>query len=212
MAFLVGNEGKVIGVDRSEHFIQFLNGIKNQYQLNIDAQYTDFDNMILETNSLDGMYCRWALAWIPNPQEILIKVRDAMKTGGKMVIHEYFDWSTLQTEPRKEALATGIAATLKSFKDQDAEIDIGRYLPKIFEEIGMKVNSIRLMLKLSTPDDFNWQWPKTFFKSYFPRLIGTQYLSFEEVNDALKEMAELEEIKGATLCTPLMVEVISEKV
>jgi len=211
LAFIVGEEGKVIGVDRSEHFIHFLKNINHQYALNIEAQQSDFDHMELEPNSLDGMYCRWALAWIPNPKEILIKVKDGLKPGGKMVIHEYYDWSTLQTEPEKKGLSKAIAASLKSFKDQDAEIDIGRELPAIFNEIGMKVTSIRLMLKLATPPDFNWQWPKSFFKSYFPRLMEANYLTMEEVEHALKDMEMLEGINGATICTPLMVEVIAEK-
>ena len=56
-----------------------------------------------------------------------------------MVIHEYYDWSTLQTEPEKKALTKGITMALKSFKDSDAEIDIGRHLPRILSEMGMKI-------------------------------------------------------------------------
>ncbi|NND50965.1 MAG: methyltransferase domain-containing protein, partial [Flavobacteriaceae bacterium] len=212
LAFMVGNEGRVIGVDKSEHFIHFLNNLKDQYALNIEAQQADFNDMILQPNSLDGMYCRWALAWIPNPKEILLKVYDAMKPGGRMIIHEYYDWSTLQTEPRKSGLANAIASCLRSFKESEGEIDIGRELPILLEEIGLRVTSTRFMLKLAMPSDFNWQWPKTFFRSYFPRLIETNYLNESEVRSALKEMDELEKTKGATLCTPLMVEVIAEKI
>jgi SAM-dependent methyltransferase len=211
LAFLVGQKGKVIGIDKSASYIEFLKQIAKNYNLNIEAIASDFDQMILEPDTLDGMYCRWALAWTPNPKKILSKVCKALKPDGKMVIHEYYDWSTLQTEPRKEALAKGIAMALKSFKDTDNEIDIGRHLPALLEDIGMRVTGYRPMLKIATNVNGIWQWPKTFFQSYFPRLVSKNYLTDKEVRKALYELAELEKIDGASICTCLMVEVIAEK-
>ncbi len=212
LAFLVGQKGKVIGIDKSKGYIEFLKQVAQNYNLNIRAIHADFDQMVLEPESLDGMYCRWALAWIPNPEEILAKVHKALKPGGRIVIQEYYDWSTLQTEPRKETLAKAIAMALKSFKDSDSEVDIGRHLPKILHDIGMKVVGFRPMAKIGTPDNGVWQWPKTFFESYFPRLVPQNYLTTDEVKEALSEMGELEKIPGASICTCLMSEVIAEKV
>lgn len=211
LAFLVGQKGKVIGVDKSVGFIKFLKQVSLKYNLNVEAIASDFDQMVLEPESIDGMYCRWGLAWIPNPEEVLKKVYDALKPGGKMVIHEYYDWSTLQTEPRKEALANAIAMALKSFKDSDFEIDIGRHLAKILGDLGMRIVGYRPMLKIATPQNGVWQWPKTFFQSYFPRLVPQNYLTGEEANRALIELEELEKIDGSSICTCLMVEIIAEK-
>ncbi len=212
LAFLVGQEGKVIGIDKSENYIAFLNEVANKYHLNIDALNDDFDAMQLKPLSLDGMYCRWGLAWVPNPKEVLRKVYDALRPGGKMVIHEYYDWSTLQTEPKKEHLFRGITMALKSFKDSDAEIDIGRLLPKILEDMGMKIIGFRPMSKIATPNNGVWQWPKTFFQSYFPRLQEQGYLTEKEVAMALDDLKDLEKISHASICTCLMMEVIAEKV
>ena len=129
-----------------------------------------------------------------------------------MVIHEYYDWSTLQTEPRKEALAKAIAMALKSFKDSDFEIDIGRYLPTMLENIDMKVTGFRPMLKIATPQNGVWQWPSTFFKSYFPRLVPQNYLTNQEVEEGVGgALGKLEKINGSSICTCLMVEIIAEK-
>jgi len=211
LAFIVGETGKVIGVDKSEGFIQQLKQVTHLQQLNIDAICADFNDMHIEPDSLDGMYCRWALAWLPNPKEILRKVYNALKPGGRMVIHEYYDWGTLQTQPVKPNLAKAITAALKSFKDSEGEIDIGRELPEVCKAMGMEVKSVRLMPKLALPGEFIWQWPKTFFYSYFPRLVEAGLLSEETKTLALEEMEMLEKTPGATLCTPLMVEVIAEK-
>ncbi|NND24758.1 MAG: methyltransferase domain-containing protein [Flavobacteriaceae bacterium] len=212
LAFVVGNEGKVIGVDRSEHFIHFLNKTKDLYNLNIEAIHSDFNKLSLSDNSLDGMYCRWALAWIPNPKEILEKVKRALKPGARMVVHEYYDWSTHQTEPFKRHLAKGIAACIRSFKESEGEIDIGRELPNMFSEMGMKVIGVRLMSKLGIPGNLEWQWPKSFYKSYFPRLKELGYLTEVEVEKALLDFSELEKNPNTTLFCPILVEVVAEKI
>ncbi len=211
LAFITGKEGKVIGIDKSEKYIKFLDGVATQYALNIETIHADFDSMQLQAASLDGMYCRWALAWIPNPQEILKKVVDALKPGGRMVLHEYYDWGLLQTEPKKNALAKAISMALKSFKDTDNEIDIGRHLSIMLPEIGMKIIGFRPMAKIATPQNGVWQWPKTFFQSYFPRLVLQKYLSQEEVKEAFLDLEELEKTDGSSIATCLMVEIIAEK-
>jgi len=211
LAFLVGDKGKVIGIDKAEKYIDFLKNVAQSYQLNIDAIHSDFDAMQLSAESLDGMFCRWALAWVPNPKEVLQKVAKALKPGAKMVIQEYYDWSLLQTEPKKDALAKSIAMALKSFKDTANEIDIGRHLPSLLPEIGMKLVGFRPMSKIATMKNGIWPWPKSFFESYFPRLVAQNYLTPDEVTAALLELEELEKIDGSTICTCLMVEVIAEK-
>lgn len=211
LAYIAGQNGKVIAVDKSESFIDHLDKLSELQQLNIDARAIDFDQLELEANSLDGMYCRWALAWLPDPKDILEKVFKALKPAGRMVIHEYYDWSTHQIQPPMAGLNAAIAAALRSFKESEGEIDIGRQLPGMLNAMGMKVNSIRLMPKLAQPNTLTWQWPKTFYHSYFPRLVRAGYLSDQQREEALTDMEALERTPGATLCCPLMVEVIAEK-
>lgn len=211
LAFVIGATGKVIGVDRSSGFIHHLEQLAKLHQLPIEGICNDFNELQLTDNSLDGMYCRWALAWIPNPEEILQKVKKALKPGGKMVIQEYYDWSTHQTEPSFPGLDKAIAAALRSFKISEGEIDIGRQLPKMLEALDMNIISLRLMPKLAQPNNLVWQWPKTFYYSYFPRLVEAGLLSQNDLKEALSNLNALENSQNSTICCPLMIEVIAEK-
>lgn len=211
LAYIVGDAGKVTAIDKSEHFINHLNKINSIEKLRIETQCNDFNNIDLQRENFNGMYSRWAMAWISNPKEILTKVKDALLPKGKMVLHEYYDWSTHQFEPNLPNLNKGVAACLKSFKEQEGEIDVGRFLPTMLEEIGMKVCSIRLMPKLGRPNNLEWHWPKSFYITYFPRLIEMGYLTEETSQLALNELNKLEANKNTTLCCPLMVEIIAEK-
>jgi len=211
LGYVVGPTGKVIGVDKSEAFIDFLNTIKKQYNLPIDAQFADFNEMQLEDNSLDGVYCRWAMAWIPNVEEVLERVYKALKPGAKVVFHEYYDWSLLQTSPEYPMLKKSIKQSLQTFFDSEGIVNIGRFLPKIFSDLGMKVIGQRPMNKLATPDKLDWQWPRTFFQNYFPKVAEAGYLTNEEVTQALKELEILGSNPNATILTPQMIEVIAQK-
>ena len=212
LAYLVGGEGEVIGVDMSQAYIDFLDELKEKHQLNITAQCTSFDEMSLKDNSLDGAYCRWALAWIPNPEEIVAKVADALKPGGAFVVQEYYDWSVFQSEPRLENLNNvGKPAILNSFKAASGDINIGRRIPEIFEEAGLEVISTRPLAKLATPDDLTWQWPKTFLEIYLPKLVEPGFLTEEELQKSLDDLEDLSHNPNATFLCPLMIEVVGIK-
>lgn len=211
LAFLVGQNGKVIAVDQSAPYIEYLNNLSKLHSMNIETLHTDFDNMHLPNNVLDGMFCRWALAWIDNPEEILSKAFAALKSGGKMVIHEYYNWATHQTVPTKKSLALAIQTTFKSFKEPPGDIDVGRHVPAYLSNLGMTVDSIRLMPKIGRPGTAAWNWPKSFYKTYFPKLVELGYLTNEIVEQAFEDLAEIEKLPGSTLSCPMMVEVVATK-
>ena len=211
LSYIVGDQGKVIGIDKSEHYIQTLRQIQELYQLPIEAIAQDFNDMHLAPNSIDGMYCRWALAWLPNPIDILKNVYDALKPGGAMVIHEYFDWSVHQIEPQLSGLTTAINACYRSFKDQESDIDVGRFLPIWLREMGCTIESIRPMQKMARVESVEWQWPATFYRIYFPKLVESGYLTKAELQMALRDLEQLEHMKEAIICCPLLIEVVASK-
>ena len=211
LAYLAGRSGKVIGVDRSKVYIDFLSKISDHHNLNIQGICSDLEDMNLESSTLDGVYTRWALAWLPDVDLVLDKVIEAMKPGATFAIHEYYDWSLLQTEPYREKLFTATRACLQSFEDQGGYIDIGRKLPSILAAKGMEIISTRPMTKQARSQELDWNWPKTFLEIYIPKLVESNHITKEHADQAIKELYELESIEGATLQTPLMIEIIARK-
>ncbi|MBK9013032.1 MAG: methyltransferase domain-containing protein [Saprospiraceae bacterium] len=213
LAYIVGHSGKVIGVDLSPNYVAALKQQAELHSLPIELRTCSFDEMELAPNSLDGMFCRWALAWVPNPEEVLTKVRDALKPGGRMVIHEYFDWTTLQTEPPLPHLKKGIAAAYRSMKtEQTGDIDVGRRVPVMAEAIGLQVLHTRPMSKLARPSDLTWEWPRSFFTIYLPKLVERGLITEGEVALALSDLRKLTTMPNAMVFCPMMVEVVLGKV
>ena len=211
LAYMTGKAGKVLAVDKSKTYLDFLDQIAKLHQLKIETHCTDFDSLELGDIQLDGVYSRWALAWIRNPAEIVEKVVSNMVSGGAFVAHEYFHWGTFLMEPHFPELQKGINAILKNFKEQEGDIDVGRKLPTIFYENGLEVISIRPMAKIVTPDQMAWQWPKTFLEIFLPKLEKLGSFTNAEIELALKQLYELDQLEDATIQCPQMVEVIGIK-
>ncbi|MEL6986987.1 MAG: methyltransferase domain-containing protein [Bacteroidota bacterium] len=211
LAYIVGTSGKVIGVDRSKIYLDFLDRVAKLHHLNIETQHADFDHMQLQKNSLDGVFERWGLPWIANPEEIIEKVVEAMRPGAAFVSHEYFDWTTHQTHPSFPNLAAAIQAGYDSFQQGPGDIEIGKRLPGLFYDAGLEVISVRPMPKLGSPDDFVWQWPATFYEVYFPKLVELGLLTKDQMESAYEEIDEFENTEGSLFFGPMMMEIIAIK-
>jgi len=211
LAFIAGPSGKVTGVDLSQKYINHLKQVSDLHKLNIEGLVADFIEMQLEANSLDGAYCRWALAWHNEPKAVLQKVKTALKPGAKMVAQEYIQWFTTETIPAKPELAHCIAACMKSLQDPPGDINVGRDLVKIFSELDMKVTSVRLMPKIGRPKSLAWTWQKTFYEVYFRELVKNGYLTESERVAGMEAFSVLESDPNTLVIGPTMVEVIAEK-
>lgn len=211
LGYLVGDEGKVIAADMSRAFLDYLELLNKSYRLNIETRHGDFRNLDLPDNSLDGIYSRWALAWISNPEKLVEKLVRALKPGGVFVIQEYFDWSTFQTIPEFPELKNLISRILKSFKDQEGDIDVGRHMMSYFNNAGLEVISSRPLTKYAYPNEMNWYWPKTFLNVYPQLLVESGQLNASELQEALEAFDQLEYMEETVIFCPSMIEIIAVK-
>ncbi len=211
LGYIVGKGGKVIGVDISENYTGFARQVMALHGLNAEFQTVAFDDMTLSPGILDGAYCRWALAWVKNPEEIVENIFNALKPGAAFAAHEYFNWSFFQVVPHSKSIALSLKAALNGWKQMEGNINVGSQLPEMFQSIGFKRIKTRPMTKLARAGDMEWYWPKTFFKIYFPKLVSMGLLDQTTCDDALHDMDMLEQNPNAMIYTPQMIEVIGWK-
>ena len=67
------------------------------------------------------------------------------------------------------------------------------------------------MAKTARVNDLAWQWPITFYKTYFNKLIDMKYVTQEQVSLAFEELEDLSSRPDGLICCPLMIEIIVEK-
>ena len=211
LAYMVGEQGRVTAIDLSQDYIGFLDAQAKMHGLDIKTICSSFDDMKLMDFEFDGVFSRWALAWIDNVEETLEKISKAMAPGAVFVAHEYYDWTTFQTEPNLPGLNFAVKKAFESMTAQSGFMNIGRKLPEYFENAGLEIISVRPMNKLAIVDDLTWQWPKTYFELYLPKLVP-EYLTLAQLDAALMDLQDLEDIPGSSILCPSMIEVIAAKV
>ncbi|MFT5971205.1 MAG: ubiquinone/menaquinone biosynthesis C-methylase UbiE [Flavobacteriales bacterium] len=212
LAYITGNKGSVTAVDLSEKYLKFIHKIAEHHHLNIKTVHTDFNDLTLEKNSLDGAYCRWALAWPEHPEYITQKVIDALKPGACFVAQEYNNWMELHTQPYMPNIQRGLELIFESFKTSGGNINIGARLGQIFEAQGLEVVRMRPLNKCVRPNSIAWNWPKSFMLLYLPKLVESGQFSQSEMEEVVDEFLILENTPGAFFYTPPMMEIIGKKV
>jgi len=213
MAHIVGPEGKIIAVDKSEVFLSSLElFMKQQHLSNIEVVHSDFHELQPANDSLDGAYSRWALGWVAQADDVVRRVAPALKRGGAFAAQEYIQWSTLMMYPHSRAHARIVHACLESWTQAEGEINIGGDLPRMFHECGLEVTHFAPLARTGRPNSMEWNWVKTFFHSYVPRLIKTGLLAESDFEEWKHEQKELDSNPNAFVVCPLMIEIIGVKI
>ena len=143
IANIVGENGKVTGIDNTENFI--LSG-QETYRSVVNLELISVD--LFEYNSdekYDLIVSARTLQWLSNPKEALIKMKSMLKPDGQISILDYnhtnLNWNPLPPESMQEFYKT----FLKWRQDAGMNNEIADDLPNLLEEVGFhsieKINS-----------------------------------------------------------------------
>jgi SAM-dependent methyltransferase len=212
LARLVGERGHVTGVDVSERFVGHLLARAAAGRIgHVSAEVRDVEALELDAASLDGAYARWVLCFLRRPERVVQAVARGLRPGGRLVVHDYSNYTALQLAPESPAFARVIAAVDASWRDGGGDPNVGARLPAMMEAAGLRVVSIRPLLRIARPGSALWEWPRTFFDNYLPSLVRGGYLSDEERGAFHEAWAARSADPAAFFATPPMVEVVGER-
>ena len=143
IANIVGNSGKVIGIDNTEKFIE---SGKETYKNIENLNLLHSDLFEFQTNEkFDLITSARTLQWLSNPKEALIKMKSLLKPNGRISILDYnhnnLEWNPEPPSSMKEFYKT----FLKWRNDAGMNNGIADVLPDLMKEVGMveieKINS-----------------------------------------------------------------------
>lgn len=213
LAEIVGPTGKVIAIERSRRFLEALQGMeKDRGLINIEVLEHDLDELGILPGSLvgDGAWCRWVLCFVKRPRDVLAKVASALRPGAKLVLHEYFDYSTWRLAPRCPELEEFVAAVMQSWRSQGGEPDIALSIPRWLGELGLEIQSIQPIVEVVPPTSFVWHWPRSFIEIGMQRLVTLGFFTENRASEILAAVAKAESMPGTLMITPAVLEIIAE--
>ncbi len=212
LARLVGSNGSITAIDVSEKFIDYLQRQIDSSELsNVSAQISDVHALDLPENGFDGAFARWLLCFVAEPERVVAEVSRVLKTGGKFVVIDYFNYLAVKVYPRRESIEKLFAAYYESVRLAGGNYDIGGQLPEIMTRNGFEVLTIKPINRIAAANSRFWYWVETFHKSYVPRLVQSELLSESEAADFWRDWNDLKNEQTAFFSTPPMLGIIAVK-
>jgi SAM-dependent methyltransferase len=210
LAELVGPSGRVLALDRSRRFLNALEDARVQRGLTqIEPIELDLDESQLPAAAADAAWARWVFAFVRRPRALLERVASRLKPGGRIVLHEYFDYRTWRVSPRSTVLEELVSVIMQSWRDNGGEPDIGLDLPRWLTELGFELRSLEPIVQVVSPSSLVWQWPKSFIATGVARLVELGALTPERAGEIHAAYAASEAAPNTLLFTPAVLEIIA---
>lgn len=213
LAEIVGPQGRVHALERSARFVDVLNRSATARGLgNIDATTVDLVTDPLPASGADAFWIRWVLAFVSDPAAVLEKLHAALRPGGVAVIHEYVDYSTFSMLPDNPAIEEFKKLVVDDWRASGGEPDIGRALPALLPAAGFRIRSMRPIVEAVRKDDLVWQWPATWGRNYPHHLVEAGKVDQAWADRVTGAFDAADADPNAVLITPMVLEIIAEKV
>lgn len=213
LAELVGPTGRVQALERSARFVDVLNRSAGARGLgNIDAATVDLVTDPLPVTGADAFWIRWVLAFVSDPSAVLAKLHAALRPGGVAVIHEYMDYGTFAILPDHPAIEDFKRLVVEDWRASGGEPDIGRVLPAMLPAAGFRIRSMQPIVETARKGDPIWQWPASWIRNYPLFLLESGKVDQAWYDRIMAAVDAADNDPNAVLVTPMVLEIIAEKI
>lgn len=213
LAEIVGPSGKVVAVERSTNFVDAIRRtIEKRALSNVDIHELDLMNDDLPAGPFDFSWCRWVLCFLSDPELLVKKLARVVRKGGRAIFHEYGHYTTWRFFPQRASLEEFRSHVIATWRQSGGEPDTGLPLPSWLTRSGFLVCSVVPRIFCLQPGDYMWQWPAQFIHVHLLRLqeLGRIDAAFAEKVRA--DLAAAEKEEPSFMLTPLVLEIVAEKV
>ena len=212
LASIVEPHGHVIACDESPECIQDL--VKEAEKRGItcvEAHVRRAEDLGIESASLDAVYGRWILSWLPDVPLVFDQVSRALRPGGAYILQEYVDWRSMRLLPRSRAFGIAIDACMASWSRSEGTIDIAEKVPDLAREAGLEVESFTINARTGRPGSPVWGWLGDFLTSYLGRLVRHGHFARDDYESFLVEWKERSLRPESVLIAPVVADVVLRK-
>jgi SAM-dependent methyltransferase len=212
LAEIVGPTGEVVAIERSKNFIRAMNeACRVRALTNVKIHELDLMTDEIPKTDYDFSWCRWVVSFVNDPALLIKKLGSVMRKGSVAIFHEYGHyetWHFLPHLPNHERFREHVIAT---WRESGGEPDGARGLPALLSANDFLIRSTTPHIFCIRPADYFWQWPATFIEIYLPRLIEMGRIDQKFADAVRADLARAEASSNSLMITPLMLEIIAEK-
>ncbi|MCK5943646.1 MAG: methyltransferase domain-containing protein [Planctomycetes bacterium] len=207
LAHIVSPTGKVVGVDESRAFVDDANEMARARRVaQFEARQGDVQRLgetLREEPPFDFAYARWVLCFVPDPNAVVAEIAAALRPGGRLVVHDYFNYASMTMAPRRRSHDLAVAATVRSWTGHGGDPDIGQRLPAMFAEHGLRLDEVQAHVRVARGDDSMFAWPDTWWRTFAPKLVEMGELAQQDCDELIADLERVAAGEGFVQCPPV---------
>jgi hypothetical protein len=142
---------------------------------------------------------------------LIKKTGGVMPRGGVAIFHEYGHYETWRFLPRLPMHERFREQVITTWRESGGEPDGALQLPGLLTENGFVIRSAMPHIFCLRPGDYMWQWPVTFIETYLQRLIEMGRIDQTFAEQVRTALTSAEKNPNVRMLTPLVLEIIAEK-
>ncbi|MFG1691816.1 class I SAM-dependent methyltransferase [Gemmatimonadota bacterium] len=215
LAQRVGPMGRVIAVDRDgERSIPRLRKAADAAGIeNVDARVADLKQFDLPPESVDGVYGRWVLMYLPEQEARALATRIGkwLRPGGACALAEFCNYRHICIFPPIKQFGLVVEGLMRAAGGEcGGNPEIGCILPGVLERAGLDVE-IGVATKAIRPATQDWRWPDTLFRQVLPMLVDKGHLAKGILDAFMNEWEERSRDPSAVFFSSPVLEVIGRR-
>jgi len=215
LAKTVGPEGRIIAIDwDGERSLRLL---KEEAEaagfFNIETRTADLETFDLQESSVDGVYGRWVLMYLPEKmvKPLICRMVKWLRPGGVCALMEICNYRHIHIHPRSRYLPEIAEALIQAVTgERGCNPEIGNDLPGLlrFAGLDVRINVVTKAVRATTPE---WLWPDAVFRHHLPTLVEEGYLVRSVFEAFLAEWEERSKEPDAIFFSSPMMEAVGRR-
>jgi SAM-dependent methyltransferase len=214
LARFVQPSAEVCAVDKASSYLAYLAGLARESSItNVSVLEAD----IIRTGSLAGSYdaafCRWFLAFLRDDLDVaLANVRAALRPGGVFAAMEYLTLRSVTCAPASAAFDANTRAWIDFYAQHGGDSSVGANLPQRLIAAGFTLRSLKCVGGMANPRHRWWEWWGRLIRDFGPRFAELGLLRPEEWEELQRDWSDLSKRPHAFIYTPVLLQVIAERI
>lgn len=215
LAQMVTPAGHVVGLDESEGFVSWMREQARVRQLpqlaGVVGDVHDLAGTLAGEDAFDLAYARWLLCFAKDPRRVLEEIAGRLTRGGRLCVHDYFNYRSMSAAPRRPAFTKAVHATADSWEARGGDTDVMGLVPAACERLGLRVTHLSAHLRICRGEDTMFVWPDLWWRTFAPKLVAMGRLTPEDERTLYAELDEIRSTPGQFVMCPPVFELIAEK-
>jgi SAM-dependent methyltransferase len=212
LAEIVGPTGEVVAIERSSKFVRAMKETCRARSLtNVKIHELDLMADDLPEGDYDFSWCRWVASFVPDRSLLVKKIAGVLLRGGVAIFHEYAHYETWRFSPPLPTHERFVEHIVESWRETDGKANVAVDLLPLLIDHGFIIRSAVPRIFCVRPNDYMWQWPATYLESGPARLQELGVIDRQFVEQLQAEFAAAEANPNSLMITPLVLEIIAEK-